>query len=804
MANENRVQIIITTDSTGAVTGIRGVEQETKRSVSEMERYWLRLGTAIAAAFSAYKAVDIIRDSTMIASRVETLGVVMEVVGRNAGYSKKEVEAYSESVRQMGITTQESHQTIIRMMQAQMDLNQASNLARVAQDAAVIGNINSSEALGRMIQGIQRGETEIMKTIGLNVNFENSYKLLAAQLGKNTDKLTEVEKVQARTNVTLEAGARIAGTYEAAMGTAGKQLLSLDRYIEEVQLKLGKLFTPTLSVAIQITTQALQDLNKQFDEFNESGEQASWAYGLAEGMKALAVYAIGVAAAFDIVGTAVGEFFAKVAQRAKNMVTSPVQYFKNIFNGETGTPGYDQTAATLDKYAALMDKIWKIGAGGGASKTETSSAIADVGTAAGMTAEEIKKLTNDMNSWRNKIDLLNPGLDEHERKLAALEAEAAKLTQEYGNLAWITEGLAKGKYFLEISRQIEESKKAIEEESKLWEERAKAEHQYNDQMEVLRADVIQRRILGEEAAARQIKDIAHKASATVEEYLEKEAQITELYEQKKLAILDEYRIKREKEVYEKEAAARERIMQMSMSGTGEAGELQAGLQMFQKGMWGLFNQAQGADPYSIELERLRLFWEEKTNLYLQGQAMIAEVNDAWNAYNLMQDQQTNMMRLQSAQYMTQSMMGIMSMLYNATGQQSQALFYMMKAAAVAQALVNAWLAYTQALATPMGVWSAGAYADMILAMGLAGAAAIAATAFMSPSTGAGVGGTATGGTAPVVQTIPAATAATAEKEDTKRPMKINIYVQGNIVDQDKFARELVPSITKAIRDGVAA
>jgi hypothetical protein len=798
MANENRVQIIITTDSTGAVTGIRGVEQETKRSVSEMEKYWLRLGAAIAATFTLYKAADIIRDSTMIASRVETLGVVMEAVGKNAGYSKAEVAAYSESVKQMGITTQASHQTVIRMMQAQMDLNQASNLARVAQDAAVIGNINSSEALERMIQGIQRGETEIMKTIGLNVSFENSYKVLAAQLGKNTDQLTETEKIQARTNITLEAGARIAGTYEAAMGTVGKQLLSLDRYIEEVQLKLGKLFTPMLSVAIQITTQSLQELNKQFDEFNESGEQASWAYGLAEGMKALAVYVIGVAAAFDIAGTAIGEFFAKVTERAKNMVTSPVQYFKNIFNDETGTPGYDQTAATLDKYAALMDKIWKIGAGGGASKTETSSAIAALGDAAGMTAAEIKKLTDDMNSWRNKVDLLNPGLDEQEKKLSALEAEIEK----YGNLAWITEGLARGKYFLEITRQIEESKKALEQETEAWMNRVKAEHEYNDQLKVLRADVIEKRILGEEEAARQLKDIAHKASQTVEEYLVREEEVTRLYEERKLLILDEYRIRREKEIYEKEAAARQRIMQMSMSGTGEAGDLQAGLQMMQQGMWGIFNQAQGTDSYSMELERLRQFWEEKVNLHAQGQATIAEVNDSWDAYMLMQDQQTNIMRLQSAQNMTTSMLGIMSMLYNASGKQSQALFYLMKAAAVAQAVINAWLAYTFALATPPGPPYTIPLAKMALAMGLAGAAAIAATAFMSSSTGAGVGGTATGGTAPVVQTTETATATTEQKTEA-RPLVVNLYNYGFISEgaKDELARELVPALQKAVNDG---
>ena len=222
----------------------------------------------------------------------------------------------------------------------------------------------------------------------------------------------------------------------------------------------------------------------------------------------------------------------------------------------------------------------------------------------------------------------------------------------------------------------------------------------------------------------------------------------------------------------------------------------------QQGMWGIFSQAQGTDPYSMELERLRQFWEEKVNLHAQGQATIAEVNDSWDAYMLMQDQQTNIMRLQSAQNMTTSMLGIMSMLYNASGKQSQALFYLMKAAAVAQAVINAWLAYTYALASPPGPPLTVPFAKMALVMGLAGAAAIAATAFMGSSTGAGVGGTATGGTAPVVQTAETATATTEQKAET-RPIVVNFHNYGFISDgaADELARELVPKLQKAVNDG---
>jgi len=375
----------------------------------------------------------------MIASRVETLGVVMETVGRNAGYSKQEVEAYSESVKQMGITTQASHQTVIRMMQAQMDLNQASNLARVAQDAAVIGNINSSEALERMIQGIQRGETEIMKTIGLNVSFENSYKVLAAQLGKNTDQLTEAEKVQARTNVTLEAGARIAGTYEAAMGTVGKQLLSLPRYIEEAQRKFGELFTPATSVLIVEFTENLKKLNAELDTMKKAGDLDAWSDKLAEGMREVIAEAYRLAMLLDKIGgtlTTIGtigtlglnERMIELNAMFRQRYEASDRALMDMAMRQEGFRPADQTelmygAGDLQKIITesgqVLYYIKQI-------KTEGPSALAAVGTTAGMTAAEIKKLTNDMNSWKSTIDQLNPGLDEHERKLAALEAKSGR------------------------------------------------------------------------------------------------------------------------------------------------------------------------------------------------------------------------------------------------------------------------------------------------------------------------------------------------------------------------------------------
>jgi hypothetical protein len=456
----------------------------------------------------------------------------------------------------------------------------------------------------------------------------------------------------------------------------------------------------------------------------------------------------------------------------------------------------------LDKYLSDMGTRAIQSAANQATKVTGA-----MGTPYEGTAENVKKAAKDMEqamlSWQGRIESLNPALDEHGRKLIGIEEEAKKLNQKYGELSWITEGLARGKYFIEIARQIEESKKSLEEETKIWEERVKAEQDYNREIQYLHADALEKKVLAEEEAGNKIKDLAWKASQTVEEYLEREVEVTRLVEERKLAILEEYRINRQREILEKEKAQREELQAKVMYTGGEAGELSAGLSMFQQGMFGMFNVMQGADPYSIELARLQMFWEEKISLWQQGQATLEEVETAHQEYMLALDQETNMMRLQSAQYMMTSMVGIASMLYAASDKNSKALFYLTKAAAVAQAIINAWLAYTAALAHPPGPPTTIPLAKMVLAMGLAAAAVIAATAFMGTSSGAGVGGSATGAAA--TTTTPSPTAIPETTKTSERPLVINIHVSGDIVNKDEwldaFSREIIPKIRKAQEDG---
>lgn len=265
-----------TQEMAGVATGYRSVQVAGKASMRDISEEasalsrvlggmdaGLILGTGggiLALVDGVRRAASSLKDATLSAARYEVLGVSMEAVGRNAQYSANELHKQEAALRQSGIAGNEARESIARMIQAQIDLSNATKLGRIAQDAAVVGNVNSSEAFQKLVYGIQSAQVDVLRTIGINVSFEQSYKQLASQLGVTVDSLTEQQKVQARLNAVLEQGERLAGTYEAAMEKAGKKLTSLARYHQDLANETGRIFTPALNAGVDLYTDYITDL----------------------------------------------------------------------------------------------------------------------------------------------------------------------------------------------------------------------------------------------------------------------------------------------------------------------------------------------------------------------------------------------------------------------------------------------------------------------------------------------------------------------------------------------------------------
>lgn len=271
---ESNINIILNAYDKGLKAGISQAKREFKDfsstvndSVTSANKALSSLGSTMSTVISAmalYKVGDFLKDTALASSRYQEMGLVMNVVGKNAGYSAEQLAYVDEQMQKTGISMTESRTAITKLSQAHIDLSMATKLARAAQDAAVIGNMNSSEALDALIHGITSAQVEVLRNIGINVSWEQSYAKVAKETGRATTSFSEQEKMMIRVNAALEAATRINGAYEAAMTNAGKQLRTLTgRELPDFKVAMGKAFDPVMADFISAAREALVKLREE-------------------------------------------------------------------------------------------------------------------------------------------------------------------------------------------------------------------------------------------------------------------------------------------------------------------------------------------------------------------------------------------------------------------------------------------------------------------------------------------------------------------------------------------------------------
>ena len=214
--------------------------------------------TATALGLVAAGTYGLLRQSVDLSARIETLGVVMGIVGKNARLSSTEMLIQVEAIKKLGITTQEANDSVLQFVQSNLKLSDASKIARAAQDLAVIAGENSSQTFQRLTRAIQTGETMLLRQVGIVTTNEQVWREYARTIGKTLTQLDAVDKKQAFVNKILVEAEKATGAYGAAMETAGKQMGSLSRFIEEAKLALGNALLPTMNLVVGTMTEMLK------------------------------------------------------------------------------------------------------------------------------------------------------------------------------------------------------------------------------------------------------------------------------------------------------------------------------------------------------------------------------------------------------------------------------------------------------------------------------------------------------------------------------------------------------------------
>jgi hypothetical protein len=303
----------------------------------------------------------LLRTTGLTAARTETMGVAMEAVARATGTSMETILEQEEALKKQGITTQEARNTLTKFMQSQLDVADASKVARVAQDLAVISGENSSQTTNRLTQAIASMNPELLRQVGIVKNMNDVFSDYGDKIGKDAIDLTTLEKKQAMVNLIFEEGEKVAGTYEMAMETVGKKLGSLDRHIEEAINSFGQGFLPIMAVAIEKLTELLvwfNNLSPEVKGFATKVVIAAAALALVVGPLLLVIgFLPMLAAGFSILLGPVGLVIIAVATLAA-LVAGPL--IKAVSDGNFSLKGFLDMINEKTGIVDFLKRNWEL------------------------------------------------------------------------------------------------------------------------------------------------------------------------------------------------------------------------------------------------------------------------------------------------------------------------------------------------------------------------------------------------------------------------------------------------------------
>lgn len=228
----------------------------------------------LIAGVAVKKIIDFGKESLIVAGQVQELEIVNERMAKNAGIAATAVSKEVKEVKKLGITSRVANNSLSKLLMAQLDMTKASDLARVAQDAAVVSQTNSSEAYDRLIHGITTYNPLILRRLGIIIDSKTAFENHAKAVGKDVSQLTSAEKQSAYLNAVLEQGTKIYGLYEDAMTSASKQIRSWPRYIEEIQEAIGTPLQPIFSEIVFETSNILKGIPEKVAPIAESFARA--------------------------------------------------------------------------------------------------------------------------------------------------------------------------------------------------------------------------------------------------------------------------------------------------------------------------------------------------------------------------------------------------------------------------------------------------------------------------------------------------------------------------------------------------
>jgi len=324
MAEEMQVGIQFTANTGQAVSGINQVgsaASQLQNQLSATHKSLTAIGGVVGGMSVAMIAFG--KKAFNTAARVSELKVAIDAIGVSTGLGAKAIHDAALEIKGQGIQMAVAQTMAIDFAKANIDVAQASNIARVAQDLAVIAQKDSTDTAQLLTRAITTGNSMLLKSAGITAQASEGYAAYAVQLRKNANDLTATERQQAMVNLIMKEGTQVAGVYEAAMREPGKVLRSMPRLLNEIQVSFGGAIKEGFGPAIK----ASYDLLKAFAGATDEGGAFR--------------------PIIDQLGIAFKMFLAPLTAGIKT-------FSAFITNLDLGKKGFDGLGVTISKYTPMI------------------------------------------------------------------------------------------------------------------------------------------------------------------------------------------------------------------------------------------------------------------------------------------------------------------------------------------------------------------------------------------------------------------------------------------------------------------
>jgi len=307
--SSNQIELVVTVEVDKANQSIKsvnanlsGIEQTAVRAarsasqgIDGMTASMVKGATAgNLLADAIKKAIDFAKEWTVEAAKeaahqeraVSITRTLAKAHGDGAAAAGKAIEA----IRAVGFAASDATTSVQKLIIADIGLDKAQGLAKIAKDAAAVSTegVSAAEAFEKIMLAIETGQSRGLRSLSLFPDLAKAEQVARLQAELHGKTLDDNQIKMVRYNAIVEAATKIQGSAAAQSGTFDGEMKKLSRELKDLKEDVGKAFQGELKAVVDMLRWLVEALKNNVTWIEKFGQMAIWLAGV------LATYAIAV------------------------------------------------------------------------------------------------------------------------------------------------------------------------------------------------------------------------------------------------------------------------------------------------------------------------------------------------------------------------------------------------------------------------------------------------------------------------------------------------------------------------------